>query len=293
MLAELPKHPKALGPNTYGRSLINSPRDLGIIDTLKSLKPDQTEFNVQIPPWDSTLTTFKFTELPMAKHNCSPQLLQRVASRAIQESQEPGCTVYYTDGTVDPDTNTSGAAVYSEQYTACWRVSDGASTMQTELVAITQALLYSSTHGVGPVTIHTDAKSALQALQQATVAENKSLIMHLKLLLLLHKHQNRRVTLNWIPSHIGIPGNDNADDLAKTTKFIDRVQIIVQTSLQQVRNMLKEPTHRKMIQDVHHWAENNSYSARWYRMACNLETPPISKHTPRKLAVIIHKLRLG
>ena len=143
---------------------INSPRYLSIIDTLKSLKPDQTEFNIHIPSWDSTLPTYKFTELPMAKHNCSLQLLRRVANRAFQESQEPGCTVYYTDGTVNPDTNTSGAAVYSEQCTACWRVSDGASTMQTELVAITQALLYSSTYGIGPVTIHTDSKSALQAL---------------------------------------------------------------------------------------------------------------------------------
>ena len=68
---------------------------------------------------------------------------------------------------------------------------------------------------------------------------------------------------------------------------------MVQPSLQQVKKMLKEPTHRKMIQDIHHWAENNSYSARWYRMASNLELPPISKQTPRKLAVIIHRLRLG
>ena len=117
--------------------------------------------------------------------------------------------------------------------------------------------------------------------------------MYLKHPLLLHKHQNRRVNLNWIPSHIGIPGNDNADDLAKITKFIDRLQITVQSSLQKIKNMLKERTHRKIIQDVHHWAENNSYSARWYGVASNLELPPISKQTPRKLAVIIHRLRLG
>ena len=165
--------------------------------------------------------------------------------------------------------------------------------MQTELVAITQALLYSSTHGVEPVPIHTDSKSALRALQQATVGENKALMMHLKHLLLMHKHQNRRVTLNWMPSHIGIPGNDKTDDLAKTTKLIDRVQITVQPSLQQIKNMLKEPTHRKMIQDVHYWVENYSYSARWYRVTSNLEPPPISKQTPRKLAVTIHRLRLG
>ena len=69
--------------------------------------------------------------------------------------------------------------------------------------------------------------------------------MHLKHLLLLHKHQNWRVTLNWIPSHISIPGNNKADDLAKTTKFIDRVQITVQPSLQQIKKMAKEPTHTK------------------------------------------------
>ena len=49
-------------------------------------------------------------------------------------------TVYYTDGTVDPDSNTAGAAIFSNNYASCWRVTDNASTMQTELAAIRETL---------------------------------------------------------------------------------------------------------------------------------------------------------
>ena len=72
------------------------------------------------------------------------------------------CTVYYTDGSVDPETKTSGAAVYSEVFSSCWRTSDEASAVQTELVVIIQALTHSIHNHRGSVTIYTNSKSAIQ-----------------------------------------------------------------------------------------------------------------------------------
>lgn len=51
--------------------------------------------------------------------------------------------MYYTDGTVDPDTKTTRTAVHSSTITGSWRTSNSASTMQTELIAIKQALTHS------------------------------------------------------------------------------------------------------------------------------------------------------
>lgn len=39
--------------------------------------------------------------------------------------------------------------------------------------------------------------------------------------------------------------------------------------------------------------DNNSRSATWYKKVTELIPPAIDKHTPRELAVIIHRLRLG
>ena len=55
--------------------------------------------------------------------------------------------------------------------------------MQTELAAILQALNFSLENGEGPVTIHTNSKSTVQALQKVKYKENKTLINSVKLLL--------------------------------------------------------------------------------------------------------------
>jgi ribonuclease HI len=54
--------------------------------------------------------------------------------------------------------------------------------------------------GTKPVVFLTDARSALQALQS-----RKLLDQQVQLYQLCNK---RKVTLKWIPSHYGVPGND-------------------------------------------------------------------------------------
>ena len=92
--------------------------------------------------------------------------MRTAAQEAIEAATLPNSTVYYTDGTVDPETNTAGTAVYSNRFTASWRISNHASTMQTELVGILEALRNSTNEGTENIVIHTDSKAAWQALQQ-------------------------------------------------------------------------------------------------------------------------------
>ncbi|XP_066958312.1 uncharacterized protein [Macrobrachium rosenbergii] len=137
------------------------------------------------------------------------------------------------------------------------RTSNCASTMQTELVAIRQALLYSSLENEeGPVIIHTDSKSSMQALQQIRIKENKALLAGIKSLLYQHSERGRPVTMNWILSHIGIPGNDTADELAKSTRYIDRVQIHIQPALQQIKNAIKPLMKANMLEDLRAWTDH-------------------------------------
>ncbi|XP_068234291.1 uncharacterized protein [Palaemon carinicauda] len=151
--------------------------------------------------------------------------LRTAAQEAIRSTETAGAQTYYTDGTVDPGIQTAGAAMYSNNFTACWRTSYNASTIQTELVATQQPLKCSIENEEGPVVIHTGSRPSMQALQQAKNNENKALLTNIKALLHQHNERGRPVNLNWIPSHIGIPGNEKADELAKSTKCIDRVQV--------------------------------------------------------------------
>ena len=110
----------------------------------------------------------------------------------------------------------------------------------------------------------TDCKSALQAIQQHKIKDNKTLITDIKHLLTQHHLTNRIVHINWIPSHIGIPGNEKADELAKTTKYIDRVHITLQPSRQQIKRLMEPITKNSITEDVKSRAQQGSQSALWY-----------------------------
>ena len=242
VLNELPKHPDLQRPNTYTKQLVDCARSVKMDGVLAKLKSDALNNNTVAPPWESSSAKFFYTKLPRAKENCTIAELRAAATTAIDEAVNQNCTVYYTDGTVDPDSNTAGAAVFSNNYTSCWRVTDNASTMQTELAAIRETLKHTISNDQGNFTIHTDCKSALQAIQQHKIKDNKTLITDIKHLLRQHHLTNRIVHINWIPSHIGIPGNEKADELAKTTKYIDRVQITLQPSRQQIKRLMETIT---------------------------------------------------
>ena len=277
----------------YSKKFTDCAKGLGLTSVLLNLKTDKSNVPINIPPWEQLGTIFKYTILPKAKKECTQNELKLAAMTAISSAEIPGSTAYYTDGTVDPDTQTAGAAVYSSNFTGCWRVSDTASTMQTELIALKQALQHSIASTEGPITIHTDCKSAMQALQSKAVTENKALIVEVKSLLYQHKEANRMVTINWIPSHIGINGNEKADELAKSTKFINNVQIQIQPTKSQVKTMLIPKLKTNMIEDIRKHAAQGSPSAKWYLLATDLIPHNVAKNTPRKEAVIIHRLRLG
>ncbi|XP_068234183.1 uncharacterized protein [Palaemon carinicauda] len=219
--------------------------------------------------------------------------LRNAVPAAIQTAETAGAQTYYTDGTVDPGTKTAGAVVFSSNLTACWRTSNNASTMQTELVAIKQALQYSIEDEEGPIVIHTDSRSSMQALQQEKNKENKVLLANIKTLLYQHNERGRHVTLNWIPSHIGIPVNEKADELAKSTRHIESVQVYIQPALQQIKNKIKPQLKENLIKELHKWIGNGSPSATWYKWTTKQELLPIDRYTPGEQVVCIHRLRLG
>ena len=291
--AELRKDRRIQTYNTYSKQLSDCAKDFNITNTLLELRPDTLNQQHNTPPWESHNTTYNYTLLPRAKEDCTLEELKQAALTSIANTEMPNTVVFYTDGTVDPTTNTTGAAVYSSRYTACWRTTDTASTMQTELIAMKQALTYSLENEEGPITIHTDCKSAMQALQQNKIKENKVLIKDILYLLHQHKNTNRHVTINWIPSHIGIPGNDKADELAKTTKHIDQVQIHIQPTISQIKSQLTPKLRTQIQEEIRTQARAGSFSCNWYLKATELTPHLVNKHTPRKLAVIIHRLRLG
>ncbi|XP_050691146.1 ribonuclease H-like [Eriocheir sinensis] len=130
---------------------------------------------------------------------------------------EQGAAVFYTDGSVDPDSGKNGrtgAPFVTGERQRAWRTSDHCSTLQTELVAILHALEHAQHRREATVVLHTDSRGALQALK-GHPKDNVGLITAILGILQSLAAQGKRVCLNWIPSHVGVRGNDAADEAAK------------------------------------------------------------------------------
>ncbi|XP_068236906.1 uncharacterized protein [Palaemon carinicauda] len=158
------------------------------------------------------LTTLSPTQEKTIKALCPPAQAFRAALDLITLTLADN--VYYTDGSVDREVSAAAAAVYSPHFLACWRISNNVSTLQTELVGILKALTHSLT-SQGNTTIHTDSRGAMTAIRSQDIQENTLIISSIRQIAHTHALQNRQVTLNWIPSHIGILGIEESDRLAK------------------------------------------------------------------------------
>ncbi|KAK4314629.1 hypothetical protein Pmani_014080 [Petrolisthes manimaculis] len=63
--------------------------------------------------------------------------------------------------------------------------------------------------------LHTDSRAGLQALQQPHPKDNVGLITTILGILQSIAAQGLQVKLNWIPSHVGVRGNETADAAVK------------------------------------------------------------------------------
>ena len=154
-------------------------------------------------------------------------------------------TLGYTDGSVENAVRNGGAGVYI-QYAGGKEDKISLATglystnykAEAEALKTTAARIEASTRASPNVVLLTDALSVLQALQSNRDTELNDLSAALASLCSRHA-----VTLQWIPSHCNLPGNEAADSLAKvctTKEQVDRP-----TSYPEVKTILKAKQHSK------------------------------------------------
>ena len=186
----------------------------------------------QICADDTSIASFSFTKIPpwklpkliintsLTKHK--KDLNDPFNSLALFNELNDAYSQYkaiYTDGSKNED-KVAAAFVCSNLYQQL-RLPDGASIFTAELQAIKMAFnfILNDSRGVNYV-IYSDSLSSLKALDGAHF--NHPYIYDIVELYIKGCWKKRKfVVLVWIPSHVGIQGNEKADKLAKEALELD------------------------------------------------------------------------
>ena len=164
-----------------------------------------------------TVTTNLSLTEDLKKKDTSPMVLKLTALEMIDlHYPEKDWLRVYTDESQVDDANTAGAGVNCKLFSQYATAGVNKSNFAGEIEAISltlQQLLY-RLQAFEKVFILVDSKAALQAVssnrqpKSKTISDVKRSLKHLQAL-------KKIVLFQWVPSHVGLEGNEIADKLAK------------------------------------------------------------------------------
>lgn len=137
------------------------------------------------------------------------------AKFALATTQMQPATIVYTDGS--QSTHGTGAAVHVDngRPISC-RLKQPASVFDAELCAILLAVKHIRTQRPGKYVIASDSMSVIAALNNNELSTKTSMALgKCRSVLCILKNNYFDITLLWTPAHVGIGGNERADELAK------------------------------------------------------------------------------
>lgn len=193
-------------------------------------------------------------------------------------------THIYTDGSLHKDQ--IGAGIFSEDINIAVRLPVQFTIYDAELTGIYLALKEIVKLNIQQAIIFTDSRSSLESL---TVLYPKHPILTKIQDYLIEFHNNICVKFCWVPSHMGILGNDNADKLANRGRqllFKDIIDVPMNTT------NLKKPLLSTLRQ---------TWNTEWVALTNNKlrhikpnTFPSFLPHNiNRKMSVILTRLRIG
>ena len=250
--------------------------------------PTQTE-NISPPinPLDfrTIQINMSLTE-EMKKKDTSPEILKQSTLETINTSYpEEEWLRIYTDGSQMDTTNTTGAGVYCKLFSQYASVGTNTTNFDGEIEAVflaLQQLLY-RIDAFRKVVFLVDSKAAIQAISsnrqtRTTKIHNiKQMLKHLQAL-------QKTIVFQWVPSHVGLQGNELADILAKKgTKLHTSANPLQISTMQMLVSKTTGKIHRQEI-------SIQSKNKKWENIHKHWE---VCKNKPRKEAVSHFRLKTG
>lgn len=242
-----------------------------------------TLFNIdsvnQNPPWKIKSPTC-ITKLSQFDKSQTPHALIQTHLKEIL-NQYTNYTLIYTDASKS-DLGV-GAAFVTSNNEYLYSLPKLTTVFSGELYAILQALKYIKSQQTKTV-ILTDSLSAVQGLKH--LYTNNPLLLQIRQELYILQQHNIEIVVIWIPSHIGIAGNELADQAAARAVHSNLSQVEVEITGADLKTHLHTLTTQMWQRE---WDERTT---KLNEVKLTVQPSPNTNLT-RKEEVIITRLRIG
>ena len=245
----------------------------------------EAEYVPPLTPWAPLPYQIITNDHLPAKHTLEASVLYNLAVASMTDIIQPRDHIYYTDGSVS-EGRVSAAFTYMGHPTLI-RLSDTSSIMQAELTAI-HASLQHGLQSHSRCVVFSDAKSAIQALLQHPPSDNIHLLRGIRD---VASRFSIPPLIAWIPSHIGIEGNEAADRAAKQALMKPDIDKYIPMSKARTRRTIKQ-TARDIYETIEQLNPTRSVSLHQQVVLSIKDSSALLNMFNRSDQRVIYKLRL-
>ena len=263
---------------------------------LVDIERDEAMTHACVAPWEWRFSnTIKFHGKleGCSGKNDSPENIHRAFDAALC-SIPTGDVISYTDGSVGANNCNGGAGGFiewpSETETQEIKRPCGSkcSSYRAEMIAIKSILEAIKEHDDSMpsdfnIWIFTDSQSSIERLQGGPGVQVENIAGDIWKLL-IHLSRRHSTTLQWIPGHTDIAGNETADKLAKEASDMSQQEVALDFST--VKAAVRLHVRNK-------WRAAVSARQGIYSKAGVFKQPALPHSITRKQEITIHQLRTG
>ena len=235
----------------------------------------------EVPLWTSKSPTYLYNLASDKKATTDPMIFKT----KFLEIKEQYYTheEMYTDGSKDGEKVASAAILDGESYQ--FRLPNNSSIFSAELKAIDLALNHIEQDAYWRYIIFTDSLSAMQALE-GEKTDNPLVVIFLEKLSRLCERAD--IVFCWLPSHIGINGNEEADKAAKDALSVEILPFKVPCSD-------FKPLINSFIHDVWQksWSDALNQENKLFAIKPNTSEWLPGLRSNRREEIVLARLRLG